>query len=56
MLLELRKPYNDESNTFDMKDLVTKEPYENFCAWFNEACSCKAIYEANAMALATATR
>lgn len=52
---DLRKPYNNVHEVFDVKDLASKEPFENFRIWFEEACSCKNIYEPNAMALATAT-
>jgi len=52
---ELRQPYNSTSNVFDVKDLLSKEPYENFRHWFDEACNCQNIYEPNAMAIATAT-
>jgi pyridoxine/pyridoxamine 5'-phosphate oxidase len=52
---ELRKPYNSVHEVFDVKDLVSKEPFENFRIWFEEACNSKNIYEPNAMALATAT-
>lgn len=52
----MRKPYRDKLDIFDVKDLKSKEPFEQFSAWFEEAKSTPGIFEANAMALATATR
>ncbi|XP_023349556.1 pyridoxine/pyridoxamine 5'-phosphate oxidase isoform X2 [Eurytemora carolleeae] len=52
----MRKPYNDNTNTFEFKDLVSKEPFAQFKAWFNEASHHERIEEANAMCLATATK
>ena len=51
----MRKPYHDKSDFFDFKDLVAKEPFEQFKAWFDEASKNEKIYEANAMCLSTAT-
>ena len=51
----MRKPYNDKSDIFDMENLVSKEPFEQFKAWFETASNHEAIYEANAMCLSTAT-
>merc|ERR550517_2259989 len=51
----MRKPYHDKSDFFDFKDLVSKEPFGQFKAWFEEASNNKGIYEANAMCLSTAT-
>merc|ERR1711962_1703335 len=51
----MRKPYNDKSNCFEVKDLVAREPFEQFKAWFDEANQNEKIEEANAMCLATAT-
>jgi len=51
----MRKPYNDESEQLDIKDLVSKEPFRNFQHWLELACKCGSIYEPNAMAIATAT-
>jgi len=51
----MRKPYNDKDNFFDVKDLVAKEPFGQFKAWFEEASNHNQIEEANAMCLATAT-
>merc|ERR1711997_204942 len=52
----MRKPYLGEGQTFDIKDLVSKEPYEQFKNWFDIAKSTPGIEEANAMCLATATK
>ena len=52
----MRKPYKGQQHIFDTKDLVSSEPLENFKHWFDIACKTDAIFEANAMALATATR
>ena len=51
----MRKPYHDKSDFFDFKDLVAREPFEQFKAWFDEASKNEKIYEANAMCLSTAT-
>lgn len=51
----MRKPYHDKSTVFDIPDLVSKEPFGQFKAWFEEATNHSDIYEANAMHLATAT-
>lgn len=51
----MRKPYNDKENTFDVKDLVSKDPFDQFKVWFDEATANEKIEEANAMCLATAT-
>merc|ERR1739838_1000667 len=51
----MRKPYNDKSDIFDMENLVSREPFEQFKAWFETASNHEAIYEANAMCLSTAT-
>lgn len=50
----MRKPYLSAETTFDVKDLVAKEPFGQFKAWFDEATRHEAIEEANAMCLATA--
>ena len=51
----MRKPYNDEENTFTEDSLVSKEPFDNFQRWFDVACQCEGIIEPNAMSLATAS-
>ena len=51
----MRKPYHDKSDVFDFKDLVSKEPFQQFKSWFEAASSNEKIYEANAMCLSTAT-
>merc|ERR1711997_244189 len=52
----MRKPYLKEKDAFEIKDLVSKEPYEQFKNWFDIAKSTPGIEEANAMCLATATK
>jgi len=52
---DMRKPYNDISDQFGVKDLITKEPFGNFEHWLEQACSCSSVYEPNAMTIATAT-
>ena len=51
----MRKPYNGISDQFDVKDLISKEPFGNFKHWLEQACNCSSIYEPNAMSIATAT-
>jgi len=51
----MRKPYNGINEHFDVKDLISKEPFGNFQHWLEQACNCSSIYEPNAMAIATAT-
>ena len=52
----MRKPYLGETQTFDINDLVSKEPFEQFTNWFEIAKSTPGIEEPNAMCLATATK
>jgi len=52
----MRKPYKGKQEVFDVGDLVAKEPFEQFYAWFEEAKQTDGIMEANAMAIATATK
>ncbi|CAG9562029.1 unnamed protein product [Danaus chrysippus] len=52
----LRIKYKSKDETFLEKDLVSKEPFGQFDAWFKEAVSKKEILEPNVMCLATATR
>ena len=53
---DMRKPYNNQSETFTESDLVAKEPIQQFKVWFDEACRTNGILEANAMCLATASK
>ncbi|BFZ02286.1 hypothetical protein BsWGS_05325 [Bradybaena similaris] len=53
---DMRKPYRSKDDIFDFDDLVSKEPFDQFQAWFEEAQKHDGIFEANAMALATATK
>jgi len=55
-IADMRKPYKGEGDHFDVKDLVSREPYANFTKWFDIACKTEGIMEANAMALGTATK
>ncbi|XP_005109139.1 pyridoxine-5'-phosphate oxidase isoform X3 [Aplysia californica] len=52
----MRKPYKGKQEVFDVGDLVAKEPFGQFTAWFEEAKNTDGIMEANAMAIATATK
>ncbi|XP_018015184.1 pyridoxine/pyridoxamine 5'-phosphate oxidase isoform X2 [Hyalella azteca] len=55
-LIGMRQPYKNAQEVFLEEHLSSKEPIGQFKAWFEEACNCKGIIEANAMCLATATR
>ncbi|XP_069111581.1 pyridoxine/pyridoxamine 5'-phosphate oxidase-like [Argopecten irradians] len=52
----MRSPYRSSSDTFDIDDLASKDPFKQFESWFELARSHPRIEEANAMALATATK
>ncbi|KAH9524610.1 hypothetical protein Btru_027328 [Bulinus truncatus] len=52
----MRKPYRSKQDIFDLDMLVSKEPFGQFEAWFNEAKNTDGILEANAMSIATATK
>ena len=52
----MRKPYLGEHQAFEVKDLVSKEPFAQFEHWFEQAKSMKSIEEANAMCVATASK
>ncbi|KAK3108127.1 hypothetical protein FSP39_001695 [Pinctada imbricata] len=52
----MRTPYRSSADIFDINDLASKDPYEQFQSWFDEACHTPNIGEANAMAIATATK
>ena len=52
----MRKPYLNEKECFDVKDMVSKEPFKQFEHWFEHAKNTAGIEEANAMCLATATK
>nr|XP_022308679.1 pyridoxine-5'-phosphate oxidase-like isoform X1 [Crassostrea virginica] len=53
---DMRKPYRSSEDIFDVNNLVSKNPIKQFESWFNEAREVPNIGEANAMALATATK
>ncbi|XP_061299927.1 pyridoxine-5'-phosphate oxidase [Pezoporus flaviventris] len=52
----LRKSYRGDEEAFEEQNLVSRDPIQQFRAWFEEAVSCPDIGEANAMCLATCTR
>ncbi|CAG2252005.1 PNPO [Mytilus edulis] len=53
---DMRSPYRTHGDSFDVDDLVSREPFLQFKNWFEEAKLEPNIEEANAMALATATK
>jgi len=53
---DMRKAYKGINDGFDVGDLVSKNPIEQFTAWFEQAKLCEGIHEPNAMAIATATK
>lgn len=53
---DMRKAYKGINEGFDIGDLVSKNPIEQFTAWFEQAKLCEGIHEPNAMAIATATK
>ncbi|KAK7109896.1 hypothetical protein V1264_013856 [Littorina saxatilis] len=55
-LSAMRHPYHGKNEIFDVKDLVSREPFGQFKHWFDEAVKINTIEEANAMAIATATK
>ncbi|KAK8741032.1 hypothetical protein OTU49_002456 [Cherax quadricarinatus] len=52
----MRAPYKCQREAFTENDLVAKEPFAQFAAWFDEARQTPGILETNAMCLATATK
>lgn len=54
--VDMRKPYRASNDVFDVSNLVSTNPIKQFEAWFNEARTVPNIGEANAMALATASK
>ncbi|XP_053944505.1 pyridoxine-5'-phosphate oxidase [Cuculus canorus] len=52
----MRKSYRGDEEAFEEQHLASRNPIQQFGAWFEEAVSCEAIWEANAMCLATCTR
>ena len=54
--LDMRKAYRGVGVGFEEDTLVSKEPFQNFHHWLNDALNSKAIHEANAVSLATATK
>jgi len=54
---DMRKPYRDKADTFDLDDLVeSRNPFDQFTAWFEAAKTEPKVEEANAMCVATATK
>ncbi|ESO92657.1 hypothetical protein LOTGIDRAFT_162578 [Lottia gigantea] len=51
----IRHPYLSKSDIFDIKDLHSKNPFQQFNKWFEDASQSSNILEPNAMALATAS-
>jgi len=54
--LGLRTPYNARSNVLLEKHIASKDPFDLFHKWFEEAKNNPACIEPNAMCLSTATR
>ncbi|XP_064380713.1 pyridoxine-5'-phosphate oxidase [Dromaius novaehollandiae] len=52
----LRKSYRGDEEAFEERHLASRDPVEQFRAWFEEAARCPDVGEANAMCLATCTR
>ncbi|CAD1474522.1 unnamed protein product, partial [Heterotrigona itama] len=52
----MRIKYKNKNETFTEDRLISKEPIDQFKAWFDEACNTPQIFEPNAMFLATATK
>ncbi|GAB6020524.1 hypothetical protein CHUAL_003208 [Chamberlinius hualienensis] len=55
-LRNMRTPYNNRSRSFDVKDLVAREPIGQFKAWFEELCKSDKSVEPNAVCLSTCTK
>jgi len=53
---DMRKPYRDKSDIFDLGDLASKDPFDQFESWFQDAKNDGKSEEANAMCVATATK
>jgi pyridoxamine 5'-phosphate oxidase len=49
-------PYLGRNESFTEDQLVAKEPFSQFNAWFERAAVTQGIEEANAMCLATASK
>lgn len=52
----MRKPYQNEDNVFLEKNLITRDPFQLFKIWFEEAKKCKNILEPNAVCLSTCSK
>ncbi|XP_011495365.1 PREDICTED: pyridoxine-5'-phosphate oxidase [Ceratosolen solmsi marchali] len=53
---DMRIKYKDKSETFTEDQLVSKDPLQQFKAWFEIACKTSTINEPNAVLLGTATK
>ena len=52
----MRALYKNRENTFTEDNLVSKEPFDQFKSWFEEARATPEILEPNAMCLATCAK
>ncbi|ESO09915.1 hypothetical protein HELRODRAFT_73175 [Helobdella robusta] len=52
----MRRPYKNKNSTFDIENVLKKDPFDIFCNWFSEACEDENVIEPNAMALATSSK
>ena len=52
----MRIKYKSKEETFTEDHLISKEPFGQFKAWFEEACKTPSILEPNAMLLGTSTK
>jgi pyridoxamine 5'-phosphate oxidase len=52
----MRIKYKEKHEAFLESNLVSKEPFGQFKAWFDDACNAQGVLEPNAMCLATASK
>ena len=55
-LLAMRQPYKSDTDVLLESDLPTKDPVKLFDFWFKQAKECGAIFEVNAVCLATSNK
>ena len=56
-ILEMRKPYQSHHEVFDVGNLTSMDPIDQFTAWFEAAVAANlGLYEANAMTVASASK
>ncbi|KAI2658399.1 Pyridoxine-5'-phosphate oxidase [Labeo rohita] len=55
-LSNMRKSYKNDEECFEEDHLASLDPIKQFGSWFDQACKCPEVGEANAMCLATATK